>query len=216
MKNPAFPDATASYYTQTKEFLLHLIPDGPNVVMDLGCASGRLGQRLMELNKATELIGVEIFDVAAREAMKCYKTVHIGDIEELSLAYSDYFDLVICGDVLEHLKEPTEVVRKIHCWLKNGGRIICSVPNARYWRVWRDLVFRGEWEYTSEGILDQTHLRFFTARSLKKMLADASFVVEHEDMRMAVGRKQHVFNRLTLGLFREFFAFQLLISGRKE
>jgi 2-polyprenyl-3-methyl-5-hydroxy-6-metoxy-1,4-benzoquinol methylase len=184
--------------------------------MDLGCASGKLGRILIEQKKAVELVGVEIFEPAAREAIKCYKTVHIGDIEELNMDYNNYFDLVICGDVLEHLKEPFEVVRKIHCWLKKGGRIICSVPNVRYWRIWRDLVFRGNWEYTKEGILDQTHLRFFTTRSFKKMLTDASFVVEYEDMRIAIGPKQQAFNRLTFGVFKEFLGIQMLISARKS
>lgn len=216
MKTPQFTDEKSPYYTQTKEFLLHLISDGPNVVMDIGCASGRLGQKLLQLKKAVELVGVELFEPAAREAAKCYKAVHIGDIEELSLGYNSYFDIVLCGDVLEHLKEPSKVVSKIHCWLKPRGRIICSVPNVRYWRIWRDLVFRGKWEYTSEGILDQTHLRFFTTRSFKKILADASFIVEYEDMRIAVGPRQEAFNRLTFGAFKEFLGRQMLISARKR
>lgn len=215
MKNPNYIDENDSYYTQNKEYLYDLVLDGPNVVMDLGCASGRLGQKLLQLNKAVELVGVELFEPAAREAMKYYKSVHVGDIEELSLDYNSYFDIVICGDVLEHLKEPYKIIGKIHCWLKKGGLIICSVPNVRYWRILRDLIFRGKWDYTSEGIMDQTHLRFFTARSFKKNLTEASFVIEREDMRIAVGPKQKAFNRLTCGVFKEFLGIQMLISARK-
>ncbi|MCK4783740.1 MAG: hypothetical protein KAV87_08325, partial [Desulfobacteraceae bacterium] len=80
---------------------------------------------------------------------------------------------------------------------------------------WRDLVFRGVWQYTSEGILDRTHLRFFTTSTFKKMLTDASFIIEYEGMRIAVGPKQRAFNRLTFGLFKEFLGFQILISARK-
>ena len=216
MINHFFHSELDSYYNQEKKFLLPFIPDGPNVVMDLGCASGKLGRILLEQKKAIELIGVEIFEPAAKEAIKFYKTVHIGDIEELNMDYNNYFDLVICGDVLEHLKEPFEVIKKIHSWLKTGGRIICSVPNVRYWRIWKDLIFQGNWEYTKEGILDQTHLRFFTSRSFKKMLSDASFVIEYEDMRIAIGPKQQAFNRLTFGVFKEFLGIQMLISARKN
>ncbi len=73
--------------------------------MDLGCASSRLGQRLLELNKTREVIGIELFQPAAREAMKYYETVYVADIDDQMLGYDKYFDVVICGDILEHVKE---------------------------------------------------------------------------------------------------------------
>lgn len=215
MNNPAFTDAAAPYYVQEKRFLFHLVPNGPNVVMDLGCAAGRVGKALQESNKAVELFGVELFAPAAAEAKGLYTQVHVGDIEEMNLPYRNVFDVVLCGDILEHLREPAKVVSQIHQWLKPGGRIVCCVPNIRYWRVCKDLVFRGDWQYASEGIMDQTHLRFFTTKSLRKMLTDASFEIEHEDMRIADGPKQRAFHRLTLHRFKEFLGFQILMSGRK-
>jgi len=216
MINQSFQDTGDPYYNQEKRFFLDLVPDGPNVVLDLGCGSGRAGKVLLESHKAAEVVGVEIFELAAQEARKFYKAVHIGDIEDLELPYSQHFDIVLCGDVLEHLKEPGSVVRRIQSWLKDGGRIVCCVPNVRYWRVWTDLVFRGNWQYTHEGIMDRTHLRFFTTRSFKKMLTDASFRIEYEGMRIAKGPKQQAFNRLTRGVFREFLGYQMLISARKS
>lgn len=216
MKNPFFVDKQSPYYNQVKLFLLPMVPDGPNVVLDIGCGAGRFGQKLIELNKAIELVGVEIFEPAAKEAMKSYRVVHTGDIEELYLKYNNYFDVIICGDVLEHMKEPEKLLQRIRTWLKKDGRIICSVPNVRYWRIWRDLIFRGVWDYSEEGILDRTHLRFFTSKSFKKILCDASFVVELEEMRIAVGPKQEIFNKLTFGWFTEFLGFQILISAKKS
>jgi 2-polyprenyl-3-methyl-5-hydroxy-6-metoxy-1,4-benzoquinol methylase len=215
MENKIFENPNSAYYTQEKRFLFPLIPDGPNIVMDLGCASGSLGRGLLNCGKAREVVGVELFPLAAAEAEKHYKAVHVGDIEELSLAYERYFDIVICGDVLEHLKEPGKVVRKINHWLKKDGLIVCSVPNVRYWRVWRDLVFRGEWEYTPEGIMDHTHLRFFTTASLRRLLLENSFAIEKESMKMAIGPRQEIFHRLTCGLFTEFLGYQILMSARK-
>jgi 16S rRNA G1207 methylase RsmC len=99
MKHPGFNDPQDGCYTQEKGFLLHLIPEGPNVVLDVGCGSGYVGKKLLESNKAAEMVGIEIFDAAAREALKHYKAVHVGDIEDMYLAYHRYFDVVIwcCG-----------------------------------------------------------------------------------------------------------------------
>jgi 2-polyprenyl-3-methyl-5-hydroxy-6-metoxy-1,4-benzoquinol methylase len=216
MRNPSFEKAGDAYYNQEKPFLFHLIPDGPNVIMDCGCAAGRLGRKLLELKKASEVIGLEIFEPAAREAMKVYKRVHVGDIETMDLDYKEYFDIVICGDILEHLKEPRNLVQQIHRMLKKGGILICCVPNIRYWRIWRDVIFKGDFRYTAEGILDQTHLRFFTSRSLRRMLTEASFSVDYTGMKMAVGPKQQAFNFLTFGGFSEFFGFQIIMLARKK
>jgi len=216
LRNQAFQNAGDDYYVQDKTFILPLIPDGPNVIMDVGCGAGRLGQRLLELGKAVEMVGIEVFEPAAREAMKCYRMVHIGDVETLKLDYAQYFDVAVCGDILEHLKEPRQVIDQIYQWLKPRGLIVCSVPNVRYWRVWQDVIFRGEWKYAAEGIMDQTHLRFFTRRSFRRMLTDASFVIQDEAEHMKRGPKQQAFNRLTFGVFRDFFAYQLLFSGLKQ
>ena len=215
MKNDCFSRASDPYYNQEKRFIYHLIPDGPNKIMDCGCAAGQLGKGLIESNKASEVIGIEIFEPAAREAMKIYKKVHMGDIETMDLSYEEYFDIVVCGDILEHLKEPRNLVRQIHRALKTGGILICCVPNIRYWRIWRDVIFKGDFCYTAEGILDQTHLRFFTSRSLRRMLTQASFSVEYCGLKMAVGPKQRIFNSFTFGLFREFLGFQIIMSARK-
>jgi len=215
MINESYPEEKNDYYNQSKAFLWEFIPDGPNVILDVGCASGRLGQKLLELNKASHLVGVEMFEPAAKEAMKNYDAVHVADIETLQLDYDKYFDVVVCSDILEHLKEPFNTLARIHKWLKNEGLLVCCVPNIRYWRILKDLVLWGEWRYEKWGILDHTHLRFFTVRSLKQMLSDASFKVVSENLRYVDSPRKMALNRMTLGLFKEFFGFQILISARK-
>jgi len=215
MENKAFESADSEYYTQEKRFLHPFIPDGPNVLMDVGCAAGSMGKSLLESNKAIEVIGVELFAAAAAEARKHYKTVHVGDLDVMELNYEGYFDVVVCGDVLEHLKDPGVVLKQIHRWLKDGGLLVCSVPNVRYWRIWRDLVVRGDWQYKEEGLMDHTHLRWFTTKSLRRLLTDSRFVIEQEGMKMATGPRQEFFHRWTFGIFREFLGFQILMSARK-
>ncbi|MDA8308542.1 MAG: class I SAM-dependent methyltransferase [Deltaproteobacteria bacterium] len=213
MINSRYLSPNDVYYHADGRELRALIPEGPNVVMDLGCASGRLGRNLLETGKAGRIVGIEIFEPAAKEAMKRYDTVYVGDIENLELDYDRYFDVVVCGDILEHLREPDRILGKIRRWLKDQGLLVCCVPNVRYWRIIKDLALRGEWRYANCGILDHTHLRFFTARSFKRMLHDNSFRVVHEGF--LYSPKAMVYDRITLGLFHEFFGYQILMSARK-
>lgn len=194
--------------------MLPVVKEGPNAVLDLGCASGGVGRRLLEAGKVKELIGAEIFAAAAQQAAKFYDKVYVGDIEGLELDYVGYFDYVICGDILEHLQDPYKVVRRIWGWLKPGGSLLVSVPNVRNFRVWKDLILRGEWRYEADGILDRTHLRFFTRSSCHRMLAEAGFEVYHEQM-IVYGPKKLLLDRLTVGLFRDFLATQVFCCGRK-
>jgi len=214
MQNTAFIDKDSHYYVRFKWWMLPLINDGPNIVMDLGCASGVMGRKLLETGKAKEAFGVEIFESAAAEAATIYKKVHVGDIEEMQLDYNGAFDYIICGDILEHLRDPYKIVRLLSIWLKPGGSLFVCVPNVRNYRVLRSLVVHGKWEYVSAGIMDRTHLRFFTASSCKQMLVDAGFEVYHQEMIFS-GPKKTFFNRATFGLFKEFLGEQTFCCGRK-
>ncbi len=215
MQNTAFQQKDSHYYMRWKHWMLPLIQDGPNVVMDMGCASGIMGRKLLEAGKAKEVFGVEIFPLAAAEAEKTYKKVYVGDVEELVLDYDNYFDYVICGDVLEHLKDPYKVMQRISKWLKPGGKVLICLPNVRNYHLLYDLVFHGKWEYVSAGILDKTHFRFFTRSSCRSMVEEAGFNVCHEQM-IIDGPKKELFNKATFGRFREFLATQIFCVGEKR
>jgi SAM-dependent methyltransferase len=192
-----------------------LIPEGSHVILDEGCATGVLGCRLKDSNKAKEVVGVEIFKEAADEAAKYYETIHQGDIEEIKLPYENYFDFVVCADILEHLRDPWNILRQIHKWLKNDGSVIICIPNVRYWKVLRDLIFHGSWQYADHGILDKTHLRFFTRRSFLGPLAKAGFEVEYMRMEI-IGIKHEIANRITFHFFEEFMGKQVIIVAKKK
>jgi len=214
MNNPAFQENDPSYYRVTKVRMLPLIPPGPNVVLDLGCAAGRTGLKLLETNRAAYLVGVEIFGPAAQEARKHYDEVIVGDLEDMHLDYKGRFDFVICGDILEHLKNPYRIVSEAYHWLKPGGHLLVCLPNVRYWAVLKDLLLLGRWTYTAAGVLDQTHLRFFTRSSCAQMLEAAGFQVVHLQM-IVHGPKKNLANRLTGRLFEQFLGSQVLASGRR-
>jgi SAM-dependent methyltransferase len=215
MENKVYDDTTSWYYNLFKPGIAALIPEGPNSILDLGCGTGALGRGLKELNKARELIGVEIFEEAANEAANYYERVYQGDVEQANLPYENYFDFVVCGDILEHLVDPWKTLRRIRGWLKSGGFVIVSMGNVRYWRVLRNLIFRGRWEYTEAGILDNTHLRFFTMKSLLKDLRDAGFDIRAR--RLDVNGMKHRFvNAITFRVFEEFLGSQIVVLAKKQ
>ena len=215
MENKAFTNQTDGYYNIEKRRMVTFFPDGPNIVLDIGCANGRLGKKLRVLNKASELIGVEIFPPAADEAAKFYDKVYRNDIESLILPYKEYFDFVICGDILEHLRDPWTLLDRIRGWLKPNGSLISSIPNIRYWRIIKDLMIYGKWDYVEAGILDNTHLRFFTRRTIQKMHKKANFEIIHSQM-IIHGKKQNFFNMITFSILDEFWGSQILTVAKKQ
>jgi 2-polyprenyl-3-methyl-5-hydroxy-6-metoxy-1,4-benzoquinol methylase len=215
MKNNIHTDPTDTYFNLYKPWMISFIPDGPNKILDIGCGSGRLGKKLKEMNKAGELIGVEIYQPAADEASKYYDKVFRGNIEKMVLDYDEYFDFVICGDIIEHLRDPWSLLKRIHCCIKVDGLFITSIPNIRYWRVLRDLILFGKLEYAADGILDATHLRFFTRKSILKILRDSKYYIIYSGM-MVHGLKQSIFNKITFSVLEEFMGSQIMIVASKS
>ena len=195
MLNQAHISNQDTYYNRERPSIVGLVRTAPNVVLDLGYGAGAVGRRLLQEGKASIVVGVELFAAAAQEAA--------------------HFDYVLCGDILEHLKDPYSVVKKIHGWLKDDGRLVCSLPNVRHWKVLADLAFHGAWDYQDAGVMDRTHLRFFTRRSCFNMLRGAGFEVEQWRMLIA-GRRYLLLNGVTFGLFAEFLGPQIVTLARKK
>lgn len=149
-------------------------------VLDLGCASGRLGEALKARGHASLVDGIELSEPAAVEARRRLDHVWVADLSNLDWTHtrSDY-DVIIAADVLEHLTDPWETLRALRQLLAPKGKIIASVPNVRYWKLIWDLLFRGEFRYVDAGILDRTHLRFFTRSSLGRLFTDSGYLVEY-------------------------------------
>jgi 2-polyprenyl-3-methyl-5-hydroxy-6-metoxy-1,4-benzoquinol methylase len=214
MRNAYHVAANDDYYTRPRPSICSIVRPGPNIVLDLGCGSGSVGRSLLETGKAKEVVGVEIFTAAAQQASAHYSKVYTGDLETLALDYNHYFDYAICGDILEHLKDPYAVVRRIGGWLKENGRLVCSVPNVRNWRVLKRLVFSGDWAYEDSGIMDFTHLRFFTRKTCQEMLKAGGFEIESVEM-LVSGPKKSALNFVTFGVLSGFLATQVLGVGKK-
>jgi len=156
---------------------LALIPDSARRVLDIGCGAGRLGDALKARQQA-EVWGVERSDQAAELARQKLDQVVVGDVETLDVDFEPAtFDAIVCGDVLEHLREPERLLRRARDWLAPEGCLVASIPNVRHHSVVCSLL-QGNWTYESAGLLDRTHLRFFTRREIEKLFVRAGFAIE--------------------------------------
>jgi len=157
------------YYESHREDMLKYIPQGTKTTIEFGCGYGGFSVLLKEKFGA-ESWAVEIKRAAAEEASKKLDRVINADANEsLNDIPENYFDCIILFDILEHLVDPYSLLCALKTKLTHTGVIIASIPNIRYYRAFVDFVIHGNWDYKDQGILDKTHLRFFTYKSIVKM-----------------------------------------------
>jgi len=153
------------------------VPAGARV-LDVGCATGYLAAELT--GRGCRVVGVEADPDAAERARAHCERVVVGDVEDAAtrdeLAALAPFDAIVCGDVLEHLRDPWSALRGLSGL---GGRVVLSVPNVAHWTGRRALV-RGRFPYAEHGLFDGTHLRFFTRASARALAEDAGLRVAEE------------------------------------
>ena len=132
----------------------------------------------IQLKKCAEYVGIEMFESEGAKAKNLLSEVHIGNVETMALPYpSDYFDVLIASEVLEHLVDPYETVRRLCTLVKPGGRILASSPNISWFGNIVGLI-KGKFEYEEEGMMDRTHLRWFTPASYAGMFVEAGVRVD--------------------------------------
>ncbi len=205
-----------AYYQNPREDLVALVEGSGLTVLDIGCGAGATGKRLLDLGKARWVSGVEVVPLQAELARKVLNETLTGDLSQMEFPWSPgHFDCIITGDVLEHLADPWSVLRRLRLLITPGGTLIVSLPNVRHWWVLRDLVLRGEWRYRQDGVLDETHLRFFTRRSSLRMLEETGFRVKSVRPYLW-GPKTATLSRLAFGLVDEFLAERWLIVAAAE
>ncbi len=176
-------------------------------VLDVGCASGKLADRLKK-EKNCFVVGIEYdSDLVLKAQGRCDKLVKadISQIKELPFA-KNYFDCIIFADVLEHIVNSDEVLLNLKQYLSNEGYIVLSVPNIANWEIRLRLLF-GNFDY-GHPLLDGGHLRFFTLSSTKRLLKECGYQIVYLTNRNAripwLGR-----------LWKSLFAFQFIIKAKK-
>ncbi len=165
----------ARYYQSTRRDMLPYLPHIYSRVLEIGCAEGYFAENL----RPCEYWGVELEDAVATKAREKLTRVLTGSFEECYNQLPDhYFDLVVVNDVIEHMDDPDRFLKAIKTKLVPNGSIVGSVPNVRYVNVLFELLVLKDWRYRDAGVLDRTHQRFFTEKSLRRSLRDNGFQVE--------------------------------------
>jgi 2-polyprenyl-3-methyl-5-hydroxy-6-metoxy-1,4-benzoquinol methylase len=176
-------------------------------VLDVGCAGGFLARELKK--KGCFVVGLEFDPEAAEEARQFCDRVIVGDIETLDAngLPQGFFDTIIFGDVLEHLRRPDMVVRNVKSVLSPGGKCIASIPNIA--RIeFRLKLLMGRFVYEDIGQLDKTHLRFFTLSTAKELFTTEGYTIQSVDY---TGLASRFF---MFRLLPTWFAYQIVIVAR--
>jgi 2-polyprenyl-3-methyl-5-hydroxy-6-metoxy-1,4-benzoquinol methylase len=147
-------------------------------VVDFGCATGYFAQYLKQ--RDCQVLGIELNPDAAKMAEAHCEQVLVADLDIVPVAdllSGQQFDVAVFGDVLEHLRDPWRVLREVQPFLKPDGYVIASIPNIAHGAI-RLSLLQGQFEYADVGLLDNTHLRFFTRETVEKLFADTGYFID--------------------------------------
>ena len=186
------------------------------IILDVGCSSGYLGKLMKD--RGNVVYGVEMDGPDAAEAKKILDEVIEADLEAVDFPWqNNFFDMVVCADVLEHLREPVKTLRKLQKMLKREGRILVCLPNIAHCSI-RMKLLKGEFDYEETGILDRTHLKFYTVKTAKSLLEEAGLVIQNVDFTYKSPHWFRIVRKLTPRLhtsmmkrYPEFFGFQIIL-----
>lgn len=165
------------YFNNIRPEIIEYVPKSTKVLLDVGCGEGFF---LKEIKKSigAETWGIELAEDISRKAINNADKIITGNVEsKLAELPKNYFDCVCFCDVLEHLNDPEEVLIRAKENLTDNGVILVSVPNVRFISVIFNLIVKKDWRYERYGVMDSTHLRFFTKKSMIRTLTICGYTV---------------------------------------
>ncbi|MBL1244878.1 MAG: class I SAM-dependent methyltransferase [Sulfurimonas sp.] len=169
-------DQESLYHEGVRVEILDFVPKKYAKVLEIGC--GRGGFR-NNLSSDCEYWGIEPYEKVANTAIEKLDKVLVGTFDEVfDEIPNDYFDLIICNDVIEHMVDHHSFYKKIRTKCTEDAYMIGSIPNVRYVMNLFELLIQKNWQYKEEGILDKTHLRFFTLQSIHHDFKVFNFKIE--------------------------------------
>jgi 2-polyprenyl-3-methyl-5-hydroxy-6-metoxy-1,4-benzoquinol methylase len=210
---------TPGYYEKPRLEMLQYLPDKYKTVLEIGCGQGEFAAHL---RPGSEIWGVELNPEAARVASQKLHRVRAGRYEDVAGDLpANHYDVVICNDVIEHVADHGWFLESVKSKLTNSGSLVASIPNVRFWHNLWGLLVQRDWEYQDEGVLDRTHLRFFTEKSIKRTLSEHGFEIEtmsgiQADIRLPLKVLVSLATILSLGLYRDIRYLQYGLRARKK
>ena len=220
-----------AYHENARTEIASFLDAPPGVVLDVGCGGGATGRLVKQKFPGTRVVGIELNPHAAEYARQFIDDVICARIEDVRL--SDHIGDVPIGtvlllDVLEHLEDPWRALVRIRDWLQPETRVLASIPNIRNLSN-LDSLAAGRWDYAPNGVLDITHLRFFTKASLRELFEQTGYVVRHMEPltqpalvdRVVVARRpgKLVTRNITIGYanreeLEDLYALQYVVDAR--
>lgn len=209
-----YVEKAGGYFTGARhDMLAKLNTSADSSILEIGCGDGATGVAALTMGKATVYVGIELMPTVAEQARAHLSEVIVGNVEHMDLApLHARFDALILSEVLEHLTDPWATLSRLALCLKPGGMVIASSPNVAHWRLILNLIL-GRFEYQDAGVMDRTHLRWFTPTSYAELLRGAGFSnVTFVPLRTPglLARTAHAF---TLNRFAYLSNTQIMVHG---
>jgi 2-polyprenyl-3-methyl-5-hydroxy-6-metoxy-1,4-benzoquinol methylase len=209
------------YFGEERKEILPYIPKNVQKILDIGCSAGEFGSNLKKEFKNVCVWGVEPNQYAADLAKSKLDMVicslfneHIIGLEEQT------FDCITFNDVLEHLIEPSSALKQCAPLLNKGASIVASIPNVMFFPVMYNLIKNEDWKYEDSGVLDSTHLKFFTKKSIIRLFEECGYeITTIEGINIKIHDKYRMYKILNFLLFNKLKYWkymQFIIVARKK
>jgi 2-polyprenyl-3-methyl-5-hydroxy-6-metoxy-1,4-benzoquinol methylase len=202
------------YYSRIRHDIAEFIDQGNHKILEIGCGTGETLKYLKKQKKCNYAVGIDIHKPSIQQAKKYLDQAIHANIETLNLNLKKKsFDYIILADVLEHLVNPEKTIAKLKPYLTKNGCFIISVPNIRNIQILKNLIFKDEWQYQDKGILDRTHLRFFTKKSILQLLESQKLkITKIKTLSPELNKFQKLLNFLLFNQLKPFYTIQYLMK----
>ena len=203
------------YYQHDRAEMLAFIPPSVTRTLEVGCGAGSFSM-LIKDKRGAETWGVEYQPDAANLAAQKLHRVLAGSVESVMPDLPvRYFDCIIFNDVLEHLVDPYSILVKVQDLLSETGVVVASIPNIRHWPEFVDYTLHGNWNYVNVGVLDRTHLRFFTKKSIIATMAQCGYALDNlQGINPHYSRAQKIASLLSMGALADTLYQQYAVVVR--
>jgi 2-polyprenyl-3-methyl-5-hydroxy-6-metoxy-1,4-benzoquinol methylase len=220
-----YDEKQIGYFKNIRKELLDLIPEKNRngSMLEVGAAEGETLLYAKKHNYANKVYAIELMKIPnSKQNCNEFESFIIANIEDMHLNYEkESFDVILFADVLEHLIDPYKVLYKFKKYLKKDGVIIASIPNIRNWKILKTIFIRGDFKYEDSGILDKTHLRFFTKKNIMNLFEDNGYSIifiqsNNRGKYKRYLKQLRLFKFCSNLCFNEFNAEQYYVCAKKE
>jgi 2-polyprenyl-3-methyl-5-hydroxy-6-metoxy-1,4-benzoquinol methylase len=219
-----YQEKYSGYFQVERHEMLQYIPSESRTILDIGCGCGNFSE-LLKKSRSVEVWGVELDKQAADVAASKLDHVICAGFDNCLNLPSQSFDCIVFNDVLEHMIDPFSALLYAKKLLRDGGVVVSSIPNVRYFATMWDLLIHKNWKYADWGVLDRTHLRFFTQCSIVATFSDLGYQVECieginplENVHPVLVRRFRFINRILLNQIEDmrYLQFAVVATPKKD